>query len=44
MLVISHVATKWALDVLLKGARLEDLAGADFGWREGWEYEVPVRP
>ena len=38
--VIAHTANKWALDVLLLGARLEDLLVADFGWREGWEYTV----
>jgi alpha-ribazole phosphatase/probable phosphoglycerate mutase len=40
LLLISHSANKWALDHLLAGARLEDLVDADFGWREGWEYEV----
>jgi alpha-ribazole phosphatase/probable phosphoglycerate mutase len=40
VLVIAHTANKWALDVLLNGARLEDLVDADFGWREGWEYTV----
>jgi alpha-ribazole phosphatase/probable phosphoglycerate mutase len=38
--VIAHTANKWALDVLLNGAQLEDLLVADFGWREGWEYTV----
>lgn len=41
VLVIAHVANRWGLDVLLTGTTLEQLAGADFGWREGWEYEVP---
>lgn len=40
--VIAHSANKWALDVLLLGKRLEDLVGAPFEWREGWEYEVPA--
>jgi alpha-ribazole phosphatase/probable phosphoglycerate mutase len=40
VLVVAHSANKWALDVLLRGARLEDLVDADFGWQEGWEYEV----
>lgn len=39
--VISHSANKWALDVILHGARLEDLVDAGFPWQEGWEYEVP---
>lgn len=38
VLVIGHVATRWALDHLIDGKPLEDLVGADFGWREGWEY------
>jgi 2,3-bisphosphoglycerate-dependent phosphoglycerate mutase len=38
VLVIGHVATRWGLDVALRGARLEDLAGHDFGWQPGWEY------
>ncbi|NJM40839.1 MAG: histidine phosphatase family protein [Anaerolineae bacterium] len=38
VLVIGHVATKWALDHSLKGTPLEELMDADFGWREGWEY------
>jgi len=42
VLVISHSANKWALDVLLNGARLEDLVSAPFDWREGWEYLVPA--
>jgi alpha-ribazole phosphatase/probable phosphoglycerate mutase len=41
VLVISHSANKWALDVILLGARLEHLVDTDFGWREGWEYTVP---
>lgn len=44
VLMISHSANKWALDHLLTGARLEDLVDADFGWREGWEYEVLGAP
>jgi 2,3-bisphosphoglycerate-dependent phosphoglycerate mutase len=40
VLVIGHVATRWAFDHLLNGVALEDLIAADFGWREGWEYRV----
>jgi broad specificity phosphatase PhoE len=39
--VIAHSANKWALDVILHGAKLEDLVDAGFPWQEGWEYEVP---
>ena len=41
VLVIGHVATRWAFDHLLDGIALEDLIAADFAWREGWEYRVP---
>ena len=38
VLLIGHVATRWGLDHFIGGAALEDLAGQDFAWREGWEY------
>jgi 2,3-bisphosphoglycerate-dependent phosphoglycerate mutase len=41
VLVIGHIATRWAFDHLLDGVALEDLIAADFGWREGWEYRMP---
>jgi len=44
VLLIGHVATRWALDHALTGARLEDLARADFAWQPGWEYEWDGRP
>jgi len=40
VLVIGHVATRWALGHTLRGVTLEDLVDADFGWREGWEYRL----
>ena len=40
VLVIGHVATRWALDHYLGGVPLEELFDADFGWREGWEYRL----
>ena len=40
VLLIGHVATRWALDHLLNGVPLADLIGADFAWREGWEYHL----
>ena len=40
VLVIGHVATRWGLEMALTGAVLEDLAAADFAWREGWEYRL----
>jgi alpha-ribazole phosphatase/probable phosphoglycerate mutase len=38
--VIGHVATRWALDHLVDEVPLERLCGADFAWREGWEYRL----
>ena len=40
VLIIGHVATRWALDLLVDGRSLTELSGADFGWREGWEYQL----
>ena len=40
VLLIGHVATRWALDHLVAGIALEDLVDAPFEWREGWEYRV----
>jgi 2,3-bisphosphoglycerate-dependent phosphoglycerate mutase len=40
VLVIGHVATRWALDHVALGAPLEKLVEAPFEWREGWEYEL----
>lgn len=40
MLVIGHVATRWALDIHLDWLELADLAAAEFGWQECWEYQL----
>lgn len=39
VLVIGHLATRWALEHIVNGASLDDLVDADFVWREGWEYQ-----
>lgn len=39
VLLIGHVATRWALDHRA-GVPLERLVDQEFGWREGWEYEL----
>lgn len=41
VLVIGHVATRWGFDHLLRGVPLEVLIDEDFGWREGWTYDIP---
>jgi 2,3-bisphosphoglycerate-dependent phosphoglycerate mutase len=40
VLVIGHVATRWALDHRITGIPLEDLIERDFGWQPGWEYQI----
>jgi len=40
VLVIGHVATRWACDHLLDKTRLEDLIVADFAWQPGWRYQI----
>jgi broad specificity phosphatase PhoE len=42
VLIIGHVATRWALDHVLGGVPLEELAVADFAWQPGWEYRLPA--
>ena len=45
VLVIGHVATRWALDHHIGGVPLETLATRDFAWQPGWEYalDLPAR-
>ena len=43
VLLIGHVATRWALDHHLKGIPLETLATGSFDWQEGWGYRLPPR-
>ena len=40
VLVIGHVATRWAFEHLLNGIPLEQLAAQEFVWQEGWEYRL----
>ena len=42
VLVVGHVATRWALDHYVDGVPLADLAARDFAWQEGWEYRLAV--
>lgn len=41
ILVVGHIATRFALDHHLNRIPLEELIAADFEWRTGWEYRVP---
>ena len=38
VLVIGHVATRWALDHVVNGTSLPELVEAPFDWRQGWFY------
>jgi 2,3-bisphosphoglycerate-dependent phosphoglycerate mutase len=40
VLVIGHVATRWALDHVVDGVPLERLITSNFDWRPGWEYQL----
>ena len=40
VLVIGHVATRWALDHYANGTALEELVRAPFEWRAGWVYRI----
>jgi 2,3-bisphosphoglycerate-dependent phosphoglycerate mutase len=42
VLVVGHTATRWGLDHLLTGVRLEDLVDAPFEWQEGWDYRLDL--
>ncbi|HET7129539.1 MAG TPA: histidine phosphatase family protein [Gaiellaceae bacterium] len=40
VLLIGHVATRWALDHRVHGRALQELAAEEFDWRPGWEYRL----
>ena len=40
VLIIGHVATRWALDHVAGGASVDTLVESPFEWREGWEYTL----
>jgi broad specificity phosphatase PhoE len=44
VLLIGHVATRWALDHRVNGRSLEELAAEEFDWQPGWEYELDTMP
>lgn len=41
VVLVSHSAGRWALQCLLRGARLEDLVDEPFDWQPGWDYSLP---
>jgi 2,3-bisphosphoglycerate-dependent phosphoglycerate mutase len=40
VLLIGHVATRWAIEHCILGRPLEQLAASPFLWQEGWEYSL----
>ncbi|HEU5362694.1 MAG TPA: histidine phosphatase family protein [Gaiellaceae bacterium] len=40
VVVIGHVATRWALEHRVLGRPVADLAAEEFVWQPGWEYEL----
>lgn len=40
ILVIGHIATRWALDHFIDGHRLEDLVEQSLNWQEGWTHHL----
>ena len=40
VLLIAHSANRWALEHLVLGTALDDLAAAPFEWQEGWIYRL----
>ncbi len=40
VLVIGHMATRWALEVTVHGRMLEELVAERFEWQPGWEYRL----
>jgi broad specificity phosphatase PhoE len=43
VLLIGHIATRWALEHRVLGQPLERLAATPFVWQEGWEYSISAR-
>jgi len=40
IMIIGHRATQYGLEVLLKGALLEEAISASWKWQPGWKYEI----
>lgn len=40
VLLVGHVATRWALDHFLASRSLDELAAEEFAWQPGWEYRI----
>ena len=40
VLLVGHVATRWALEHHLRGVPLEQLVAEEFAWQPGWTYRL----
>ncbi|HEX4126283.1 MAG TPA: histidine phosphatase family protein [Acidimicrobiales bacterium] len=40
VLIVGHVATRWALERFIEGRDLRDLASEEFVWQQSWEYHL----
>ncbi len=40
VVVIGHVATRWAFQHVVDGVPLESLVDEEFDWQPGWEYDL----
>jgi 2,3-bisphosphoglycerate-dependent phosphoglycerate mutase len=40
ILIIGHMATRWALEIAVSGVELDTLIDENFVWQQGWEYRV----
>ena len=40
VLIVGHVATRWALEHRLRGVPLERLVAEEFAWQPGWTYRL----
>jgi len=40
VLVIGHMATRWALELEVRGRSLDELVAEEFVWQPGWEYRL----
>jgi 2,3-bisphosphoglycerate-dependent phosphoglycerate mutase len=40
VLVVGHIATRWAFEQRLNGVALEELVAEEFVWRPGWVYRA----
>jgi 2,3-bisphosphoglycerate-dependent phosphoglycerate mutase len=40
VLIIGHMATRWALERMCRGRSFDELASEEFVWQQSWEYRL----